>query len=1047
MNRNQATKKWYIFSPTVMKLLPRLAVVCLSVTVVCALPRDAYGQAAGTVAAYGLNEGNGTQTVDASGNNNTGTLSAATWTTGKFGAALAFNGTSSRVTVPDSPSLRPSSALSLGVWIFPNGTPQPWGSIVHKVHATNFVSYGLGQNSSNLRRLSGYLQVNGARYTTPATTALADRTWYYVVLSWQSGQPLTLTVYTATGAVFNTKSTTQAPTGTITYDTRPLHVGEDEAGDNWSGTIDEVRIYNRVLSPAEISTNMTTAISGSPSGDTTPPSTPTNVTATATSNSQINLGWTASTDNVGVTSYGVERCQGNTCTNFTQVATPTTTTHSDTGLTANTTYRYRVRARDAANNASPYSSIATATTLSSPPPPPPAGGAAATYYFDEGNGTQTVDASGNNNTGTLSAATWTTGKFGAALAFNGTSSRVTVPDSPSLRPSSALSLGVWIFPNGTPQPWGSIVHKVHATNFVSYGLGQNSSNLRRLSGYLQVNGARYTTPATTALADRTWYYVVLSWQSGQPLTLTVYTATGAVFNTKSTTQAPTGTITYDTRPLHVGEDEAGDNWSGTIDELRIYSRTRSASEIQADMKISGGTSAQSGLWTAPVSWPLVAVSTALLPTGQVLIWDGQNYGTDARLWNPATGAFTSVPSSDNLFCAGHSLLRDGRTLVAGGHATGHLGIVDTNIFNHSTRTWTSAPPMGFPRWYPTTTVLPNGRVLVTAGEIGCNSMPPDGSFRPECVADIPEVYDPATNSWTRLANARLAIPYYPHMFVLPDGKVLNTSTAEGPVPARVLDVATQSWTIADPVAVDGGSAAMYLPGKVIKSGTSTNPDNPSVATQATTYVLDVTRPSPAWRQVASMAFPRAYHYLTLLPDGTFLATGGSRVTDVFNLGAAVLPAEVWSPVTEQWTTLASMTTPRVYHSTALLLPDGRVLLAGGGRYGVDQFSAELYSPPYLFKGPRPTITTAPTTLQYGTNFSVSTPDAASISKVSLLRLGASTHAFNFDQRFLPLTFQVASGALSVQAPANANLAPPGYYMLFIVNTSGVPSVASMVRFP
>jgi hypothetical protein len=171
------------------------------------------------------------------------------------------------------------------------------------------------------------------------------------------------------------------------------------------------------------------------------------------------------------------------------------------------------------------------------------------------------------------------------------------------------------------------------------------------------------------------------------------------------------------------------------------------------------------------------------------------------------------------------------------------------------------------------------------------------------------------------------------------------------------------------------------------------------------------------------------------------------VTDVFNLGKAVLPAELWSPATAQWKTLAGMRTPRLYHSTALLLPDGKVLVAGGGRFGVNQFSAEVFSPPYLFKGPRPTLTSAPATLQYEVSFTVGTPNGASIATVSLLRLGAVTHAFNFDQRFVKLTFQQVSGGLRVQAPTNAKLAPPGYYMLFLVNTTGVPSVAKMVRFP
>lgn len=204
-----------------------------------------------------------------------------------------------------------------------------------------------------------------------------------------------------------------------------------------------------------------------------------------------------------------------------------------------------------------------------------------------------------------------------------------------------------------------------------------------------------------------------------------------------------------------------------------------------------------------------------------------------------------------------------------------------------------------------------------------------------------------------------------------------------------------------------------------------------------------------------MAFPRDFHNLTLLPDGTVLVTGGGRTTGATDPATAVFEAELWSPITEDWTTLAKMQVPRRYHSTALLLPDGRVLVAGGGRNnGVgapnnsnDHFNAEIFSPPYLFKGTRPSITSAPSTLQYNTNFSVVTPDASRIAMVSLMRLGSVTHAFNMDQRFLKLTFQQVSGGLTIQAPANANLAPPGYYMLFLIDGSGVPSVAAMVQLP
>jgi hypothetical protein len=240
---------------------------------------------------------------------------------------------------------------------------------------------------------------------------------------------------------------------------------------------------------------------------------------------------------------------------------------------------------------------------------------------------------------------------------------------------------------------------------------------------------------------------------------------------------------------------------------------------------------------------------------------------------------------------------------------------------------------------------------------------------------------------------------------------------------------------------------MYLPGKIMKSGTATNNSGATDPAAATTYVLNMTAPSPAWRQTASMQYPRSYHTLTVLPDGTVLVTGGGRTKDATDVVDAVLQAEIWSPQTETWTTVASMQTPRLYHSTALLLPDGRVVVSGGGRNfrsAQKMFNAEIYSPPYLFRGARPTITAAPSSVTYGSGFFVQTPDAAAITSVAFIRPGSVTHGFNQEQRFLPLTFQQTTGGLTVQAPANANLAPPGYYMLFIVNSSGVPSVASFI---
>ena len=449
-----------------------------------------------------------------------------------------------------------------------------------------------------------------------------------------------------------------------------------------------------------------------------------------------------------------------------------------------------------------------------------------------------------------------------------------------------------------------------------------------------------------------------------------------------------------------------------------------------------------GQWGSVTFWPILPIHVTLLPTGKVLAYghDSTVNTTLATVWDPSTNGFTTTSfGSADLFCSGHGLLPDGRVFIAGGHnMADYHGITNGTIFNPTTLAWSSLPAMSFGRWYPTVTALPDGRMLVTSGAINC-----DG-----CNATTPEIYDPVANSWTQLTNAALNLPIYPHMFVLPDGRVINTGSYELPVAAKVLNLSTQTWTTVDPTVLDAGSAVMYLPGKFLKTGTSATSDAPYKNSAATAYILDMTAGSPAWRTTNSMGFARTYHNMTSLPDGNVLVTGGEGTTNPFDQSTAVYAAEMWSPTTETFTTMASMQTARVYHSTALLLPDGRVLVGGSGEFGtgsIDQLNAEIYSPPYLFKGARPTITSAPGSLTYGAQFTVQTPNASNISSVSLIRLGSVTHAFNQNQRYIPLSFTLSSGSLNVQAPGNSNLAPPGYYMLFVVNTSGVPSVASFVQ--
>jgi hypothetical protein len=212
-----------------------------------------------------------------------------------------------------------------------------------------------------------------------------------------------------------------------------------------------------------------------------------------------------------------------------------------------------------------------------------------------------------------------------------------------------------------------------------------------------------------------------------------------------------------------------------------------------------------------------------------------------------------------------------------------------------------------------------------------------------------------------------------------------------------------------------------------------------------------------------MTFPRRQHNATVLPDGTVLVLGGTRGGGGFNggfndlgPGQPVRAAERWDPETGQWTELASEAVDRCYHATAVLLPDARVLSAGGGEYRPDNVNAndpadshrnaQLFSPPYLFKGSRPQITSAPASVAYGQSFSVSTPDATDIRKVSWVRLPSVTHSFDENGRIVFLPFAHDGGSsLAITAPAAPNLCPPGHYMLFLVNAAGVPSTAAIVQ--
>jgi galactose oxidase len=251
---------------------------------------------------------------------------------------------------------------------------------------------------------------------------------------------------------------------------------------------------------------------------------------------------------------------------------------------------------------------------------------------------------------------------------------------------------------------------------------------------------------------------------------------------------------------------------------------------------------------------------------------------------------------------------------------------------------------------------------------------------------------------------------------------------------------------------------MYDVGKILVVGGGGNtswptPDPKANQPTATAEIIDLNASSPAWQSTGSMAIPRRHMNATILPDGQVLATGGTRGGGFVNIdqGLAAKEAELWNPATGQWTTLAANSVMRVYHSVSLLLPDGTVLhgSSGDAMAGTvpvpSERNHEIFSPPYLFKGARPTITSAPASVGYGQQFSVATPNAAQVTEVRWIRLGAVTHAFDAGQRANKLTFTATPTGVDVTAPARAESAPPGYYLVFILNRNGVPSKGQVVK--
>jgi hypothetical protein len=479
------------------------------------------------------------------------------------------------------------------------------------------------------------------------------------------------------------------------------------------------------------------------------------------------------------------------------------------------------------------------------------------------------------------------------------------------------------------------------------------------------------------------------------------------------------------------------------------------------------TEATTGHWSRVISWAangadIVPLHMHLLPTGKILAWGKFGH---PWVWTPpadgdpsAAGSFREVPIDTMLFCGGHAFLPDGRLLVSGGHLANDRGLPVTYAFDPFTERWTGngeLPDMARGRWYPTVTTLPDGRVVTVAGRDSAS-----------VVVGIPELWD--GSQWIALAGASKQFPYYPRDFVGPDGRVFYAGER---VQSWWLDVDAASsvgrgrWTAGPshvwPFNRDYGSAVMYRPGKILYVGgggdpNASNPkDTPSSAPTNTAEIIDLNQASPSWTSTGSMRFARRHLNATVLPDGDVLVTGGTGNGGFNDVPSAVRAAELWQPGSGSWTTLASNSVNRGYHSVSLLLPDGTVLHGGSGDAGIPrsnppaayprETSHEIFSPPYLFRGNRPRISSVPSNAGYGQTFNVDTPYAAQVTQVSLIRLGSVTHAFDQNTRFVTLTFSKRSGYIRVTAPGSRNLAPPGHYMLFILNRNGIPSEGRVIQ--
>lgn len=447
---------------------------------------------------------------------------------------------------------------------------------------------------------------------------------------------------------------------------------------------------------------------------------------------------------------------------------------------------------------------------------------------------------------------------------------------------------------------------------------------------------------------------------------------------------------------------------------------------------------QTGAWSAPFNLGGIAIHATLLHNDDVLFFQyvegpaGTDHTSYVATWNWRTGLIrqAQLPYNRDVFCAAHNVLADGRLFMSGGHdhTTGRkqdgIGVVECDIYDPISRTWTPTAPLGERRWYPTNVGLPNGKVLIFGG-----------TARPGVPSATVDEFDANTGTMRRLpSTATKTVGQYPRMHLMANGKVLRSgpsSTTES------FDPATNRWSTVSSMIYgkrSHGAVALLSGSQQLLAVGGGQPTR-------TAEILDTSQATPRWRSTGSMNFARMLANTVVLPDGKVLIVGGGAA---FKYTSPVKVPEMYDPSTQTWTAMAAQQAGRMYHATALLLPDGRVLSAGQDSGSLARYG-EIYSPPYLFRGPRPTISNSPATVSRGGQLQFTSAEAAQLTRVVLIRSGSNTHEIDGDQRSVPLTFTVTGSTVTATVPAIANVIPSGYYLLFAVNNIGVPAVAPWIR--